>query len=125
VSDLASALLDELTGDPAELDRLADALAERVAARAAKSSALDQSAVVKVPTLLPVPAVAKILGVSPDTVHRRIAEGTLPAVLHDGKKKVRGDELRAYIDGLERSGRRPGRASRAQARRRYDFLHSG
>jgi excisionase family DNA binding protein len=38
VSDLARALLAELSDDPATLDRLADALAERVAMRVAARS---------------------------------------------------------------------------------------
>jgi excisionase family DNA binding protein len=42
VTDLARAFLDELADDPAALDRLADALAERVAIRvAARSPWLD------------------------------------------------------------------------------------
>jgi hypothetical protein len=116
VSDLARALLDELAGDPVELDRLADLLADRVAARLAPRQPSG-------PELVTVAATAKVLGVSPDTVRRRITEGALPAVLDHGKTMVRADELRSYIDGLERVGQRPGRAPRARARRRYDRLH--
>jgi excisionase family DNA binding protein len=106
----------ELTFTDAELDRLADVLAERVAARLAPRQPTG-------PELLSVAATAKALGVSPDTVRRRIAEGALPA-LHEGDRVVvRADELCGYIDGLERIGLRPGRAPRGRATRRFDFLH--
>lgn len=83
----------------------------------------DTVAVLKVPCLLSVRAVAAILGVSGQTVRRRIAEGSLPAVRDQDRVMVRADELRGYIDGLTRIGQRPGRRPRAGPRR-FDFLHS-
>lgn len=70
---------------------------------------LELDAVLTVPRLLSVSAAARVLGVSPKTVRRRIAAGELPAVLENGRLKVRGDDLRAYIDGLERAGGHPSR----------------
>jgi excisionase family DNA binding protein len=81
----------------------------------------DTPAVLVVPRLLSVPAVADLLSVSPRTVRRRIAERDLPAVVDHGRVLVRADDLRAYIDRLERIGARPGRARRA-APRTFDFL---
>jgi len=78
-----------------------------------------------VPTLLSVRTVAGILDVSPDTVRRRIAEGSLPALRDAGRVVVRADELNSYITGLERIGQRPGRAPRTRTRHRFDFLHDG
>jgi excisionase family DNA binding protein len=112
----------ELTLTEQELDALAERVAARVGA-ARPPGALDHNAVVKVPMLLSVAATAKVLGVSPDTVRRRIAEGALPALREGDRVVVRADELRNYIDGLERIGQRPGRAPRARPQRRYDFLH--
>lgn len=109
----------ELSFTDAELDRLADAVADRVRARLPDPA----QGTVNVPVLLSVSAAGRVLGVSPDTVRRRIAEGALPALHEADRTVVRGDELRSYIDGLERIGQRPGRAPRAPARRRYDFLH--
>jgi excisionase family DNA binding protein len=83
----------------------------------------DTVAVLKVPALLSVRTVGRILDVSPDTVRRRIAEGSLPALRDAGRVVVRADELVGYIDGLERIGQRPGRAPRTRARRRFEFLH--
>ena len=83
----------------------------------------DTPAIVAVPALLSVATVAGLLDVSARTVRRRIAEGALPAVVDHGRVLVRADELRAYIDRLERVGARPGRARRAApAGRTYDFL---
>ena len=81
----------------------------------------DVSAVVTVPVLLSVAAVARVLGCSPRTVRRRIAEQSIPAVLDHGRLMVRGDELRAYIDGLERVGPRAS-SRRATSPATYDFL---
>jgi excisionase family DNA binding protein len=80
-------------------------------------------AVVTVPALLSVSTVASLLECSPRTVRRRIAEGSLPAVLDHGRPMVRGDDLRDYIDGLERVGAaRSRRESKRSATGRYDFL---
>jgi excisionase family DNA binding protein len=117
VTDLARALLDEIAADPAALAQLRELMAVPVPEPA--------QGVVSVPALLTVAATAKVLGVSPDTLRRRIAEGAVPAVTDHGRTMVRADDLRSYIDGLERIGQRPGRARRVQARRRYDFLHDG
>lgn len=83
----------------------------------------ERAAVLTVPTLLSVANVATVLGCSGKTVRRRIADGTIPAVMEQGRVMVRGDELRGYIDRLERAGdgTRPRRV-RARAAGRYDFL---
>ena len=83
----------------------------------------DTPAVVTVPALLSVAKVARLLDCSPRTVRRRIAEGSLPAVLDHGRVVLRADELRAYIDRLERVGA-PKPRRRAPAAHGYDFLHS-
>jgi excisionase family DNA binding protein len=75
----------------------------------------DTPAVVTVPALLSVATVARLLDCSARTVRRRITERSLPAVV-DGRVLVRGDELRQYIDRLERVEARPGRARRAAPR---------
>ena len=85
---------------------------------------LDLPAVVTVPALLSVATVARVLDCSPRTVRRRIAERAIPAVLdHGGRVMIRGDELRAYVEGLERVGDRPGRARTRQPATSFDFLH--
>ena len=85
---------------------------------------LERAAVVQVPALLSVADTARLLSVSVRTVRRRIAEGDLPAVIDHGRVLIRGDELRQYIDRLERVGSRPGRARRPRppSRHSYDFL---
>lgn len=86
---------------------------------------LERAAVVTVPALLSVKMTAQLLACSPQTVRRRIAEGALPAVRDRGRVVVRGDELRAYIDRLERVGVRPGRRPRTQsADGRWDWLRT-
>jgi excisionase family DNA binding protein len=82
----------------------------------------DVSAVVTVPALLSVATVARLLDCSPRTVRRRIAEGSLPAVVDHGRVMVRGDELRRYVDALERVGGSPQRARRARPATSYGFL---
>ena len=87
-----------------------------------KSPPLDRSAVVTVPALLSVATVAELLDCSPRTVRRRIAERELPAVIDHGRLMVRGDELRAYVEALDRPG---GLVRRRRARStsgRFDFL---
>jgi hypothetical protein len=61
----------------------------------------DTVAALTVPALLSVATVARILDCSPQTVRRRIAAGELAAVTEHGRLMVRGDDLRAYIDGLK------------------------
>jgi excisionase family DNA binding protein len=77
----------------------------------------DTIAVLTVPALLSVATVAKLLDCSSRTVRRRIDAGVLPAVDENGRRMVRADDLRAYIDRLERVGlparRRPPRRSRS------------
>ncbi len=62
------------------------------------------------PVLMSISQAAEVLGRSPKTVRRRIDQGALPAVIENGRMMVRGDELLAYIEGLQRpaaiSGRR-------------------
>ncbi len=62
-----------------------------------------------------------MLGCSSRTVRRRIAERSLPAVIEHGRTMIRADELRAYINGLERVGAAPTRR-RSQPGRSFDFL---
>ena len=81
----------------------------------------DLPAVVTVPVLLSVTTVAQVLDCSTRTVRRRIAEQSLPAVLDHGRLMVRGDDLRAYIDALERVGEGASRQRPSKATT-YDFL---
>jgi hypothetical protein len=81
----------------------------------------DATAVVRVPALLSVATVARLLDCSPRTVRRRIAARTLPAVIDHGRVMVRGDDLRGYIDGLERVSGTRARQSRRSPSGRYDF----
>jgi len=82
----------------------------------------DTPAVVACPVLLSVPHVAKVLDCSPRTVRRRIAGHLLPAVNEHGRTMVRGDELRRYIEGLERVGCSGSRRRRAIPQ--FDFLRA-
>jgi excisionase family DNA binding protein len=84
---------------------------------------LELNAVVTLPMLLTVAHAAEVLDCSTRTVRRRIADGALPAVIEAGRLMVRGDELLAYIEALERprAPRRRARASRPSAGR-FDFL---
>jgi excisionase family DNA binding protein len=82
----------------------------------------DVAAVVSVPALLSVSTTARLLDYSPRTIRRRIAAGTLPAVVEGGRTMVRADELRDYIDHLERVGRRPGRRRAGAAAGRFAWL---
>lgn len=73
---------------------------------------LSRAAVVRVPALLTIATVARLLDCSPRTVRRRIAEGHLSPVIEGDRQMIRADELRAYVDGLGRlqcSRRRPPR----------------
>jgi excisionase family DNA binding protein len=108
----------ELSFTEAELDRLADVLAERVAARLAPR---DRSG----PELLTVSDAAKILGCHPKTVRRRIADRSLPAVVEHGRVMLRADELHRYVEGLERAGSFPSPRRRRRRSRDLglDFLH--
>jgi hypothetical protein len=74
---------------------------------------VDLIAEVRVPRLLSIAKVAEIVGRSPKTVRRRIDDGSLLAVVEHGQLMVRADELRAYIDGLQRP-----RGERSRRRRR-------
>jgi excisionase family DNA binding protein len=87
----------------------------------------DAVALVKVPALLSVRTVGELLDVSTRTVRRRIDEGALPAVREHDRIMVRADELRAYVDRLERVGQRAGRRSRDRPRPSddFDFLRPG
>jgi excisionase family DNA binding protein len=107
VSDLARALLDELAGDAAALERLRELVAP---------SPPDPA-----PQLLTVNDAATVLRCHPRTVRRRIAAGVLTAVREQDRVVIRADDLDRYIARLERSGPRPPRR-RAAARRDYAFL---
>jgi excisionase family DNA binding protein len=83
----------------------------------------DTAARLEVPALLSVQTTARILDVSPRTIRRRIAEGVLPAVREHDRTMIRADELRDYVDRLERVGQTPGRRPRDRQRPvRFDFL---
>lgn len=85
-------------------------------------SAEELPAVLSVPVLLTVAQAGQVLGCSPWTVRRRIADGSIPAVLEHGRTMVRADELRAYIDALARVGPARGqRRTRAPRSARHDF----
>ena len=89
------------------------------------SAPSDTSAVLMVPALLSVRTVGQLLDCSPRTVRRRIAEGSLPAVVDHGRILVRADELRQYVDRLQRVGQPPrDRRPRTAAAGRFDFLTS-
>ena len=75
---------------------------EAVPAGGAGREMVDLIVEVRVPRLLSISTVAEIVGRSPKTVRRRIDDGSLPAVVEHGQLMVRGDDLRAYIDGLQR-----------------------
>jgi len=53
--------------------------------------------------LLKIPEAAAQLGVSRAKLYELIASGTLPAVKIDGCRRVRTDDLRAYVEGLATS----------------------
>ena len=107
-------------GDDVTAERVPTVVGTRLEQLDARN--LDRLAVVRVPALLSVATTARLLDCSSRTVRRRIAERSLPAVIEHGRIMVRGDELRAYIDGLERpcaGGRR--RRTRSPGGR-FDFL---
>jgi excisionase family DNA binding protein len=108
----------------AAIDRIAAQVAERAAARADGATALppDQPATLAVPALLSVAKVASLLDCSPRTIRRRLADGSLRGVREHGRTMVRADELRAYIDALERYGADDARRSRRSSAGSYDFL---
>jgi hypothetical protein len=82
----------------------------------------DASAVLAVPALLSIATVSRLLDYSPRTVRRRIADGLLRAVIEGGRVMVRADDLRTYIDGLERVGPAPGRRRTRRSEVRFDWL---
>ncbi len=82
---------------------------------------LEPVAVLQVPALLSVATTARLLDCSPRTVRRRIAARSVPAVLDHGRVMVRADELREYIERLERVGA-PGPSRSRRVGRSYDFL---
>ena len=84
-------------------DDFVEAVATAVAAKLDKQPA-EVAAVVTVPALLSVATVARLLHCSPHTVRRRIRAGELAAHTDHGRLVVRGDDLRAYIEALERVG---------------------
>ncbi len=53
--------------------------------------------------LLKIPEAAAQLGVSRAKLYELIASGVLPAVKIDGCRRVRTDDLRAYVEGLATS----------------------
>lgn len=50
--------------------------------------------------LVKIPEAAAQLGVSRAKLYELIASGALPAVTVDGCRRVRTDDLRAYVEGL-------------------------
>jgi excisionase family DNA binding protein len=89
VSDLARALLDELAGDAATLGRLADALADPVAARVAGRS-----------PWLSADEAAEYLRCPISRVRKLTATRELP-VHHDGRRAL---YRREELDGFIRAG---------------------
>ena len=75
--------------------------------------------------LLSVSSAARILGRSPRTVRRRIADRSLPAVLEGGQVMIRSDELDDYVRNLERVGDRPVRRRRTSRKDFGDVLGRG
>ena len=99
----------------AELDHLADVLADRVAARL--------TAPEPAPTLVTVGQAARLLGCHPKTVRRRIEAGVLSAVHEQGRVLLRAEELHGYVESLGRAGSSPPARRRRRPRRRdYGFL---
>jgi excisionase family DNA binding protein len=85
----------------------------------------DTPAVLMVPALLTVATVARILDCSPQTVRRRIADGSLAAVIEHGRLMVRADDLRAYVDALQRVGNgAPRRRRHRPPADEFDFLRA-
>lgn len=82
----------------------------------------DTIATLKVPALLSVRTVAQLLDLSPRTVRRRIDEGLLPAVREHDRTMIRADDLRDYIDRLQRVGQPLGHRRIKHSRVRYDSL---
>ncbi len=81
-------------------------------------------AVVAVPVLMSLEAAGKVLGCSARTVQRRINGGLLRAVIENGRTMVRGDDLLAYVESLQRFERGPTkRRPRRAGTGRFDFLH--
>ncbi len=50
--------------------------------------------------LIKIPEAAAQLGVSRAKLYELIASGALPAVKVDGCRRIRVDDLRAYVNGL-------------------------
>jgi Helix-turn-helix domain len=88
---------------------------EAALAGGAAREMIDLIVEVRVPRLLSIATVAEIVGRSPKTVRRRIDDGSLPAVVEHGQLMVRGDDLRAYIDGLQSPRRERSRRRRQGA----------
>jgi excisionase family DNA binding protein len=110
VSELARVLLDEIAADPAALDRLRALLGVQAIIEPEPTDAAEVE-------LLSVAKVAKIIGRSTRTVHRRIETGELRAFKDHGQWLVRADDLRAYIEQLEQREQTSPRPRRAQRRR--------
>lgn len=115
-ADLARALVADLDDDAIA------ALAERL--RPVLGQLGGGPADSNLPALHSVATVARLLDRSPRTVRRRIADQSLPAVLDHGRVMVRGDDLRAYVEGLDRLGStRPAPARGRRTSSNFDFLH--
>ena len=50
--------------------------------------------------LIRIPDAAALLGVSRAKLYELIGSGALPAVKVDGCRRIRTDDLRAYVEGL-------------------------
>jgi hypothetical protein len=84
---------------------------------------LEDAVLPAIPMLLSVSRTAGILGRSPRTVRRRIERRELRAVIVHGRTMVRSDELRAYIEALDRpDGSTTRRPQARSAGGRFDFL---
>lgn len=108
--------MPDLAFTEAELERLADLLAERVAAKVDGARREPEG-------LVTITAAGRMIGCHRRTVRRRIDDGTLPAVVEHGRTMLRVSEIRAYVEGLDRPGSAPARPRRPRAARgRFDFL---
>jgi excisionase family DNA binding protein len=110
VTDILLDLVAELERDPALAARFREALK-------LGSSPEDWPS-----RLLTVGETAEYLRVSPRTVRRRIASRSLPAVIEHDRTMIRGDDLRDYIERLDRVGAARPRPRGRRTSPDYDFL---
>jgi hypothetical protein len=104
----------QLSGEA--VDQIVDLVVDRIANH-------PTVAVMPIPAVMKVSTAAKILDCDPATVRRRIADGSLRAVIVEGVTKILGDDLIAYINSLESVPRAATtRSRRRRPTRSFDFL---